>query len=60
MPIDVLVLIPAKPGKEKRGVEVLTDAIERIRIEEPYTLSYHWYRTQGDEENTVDFVVYGR
>ena len=60
MPLEVLVFVSPKPGKEKRGEEILTTATEKIRSEEPYTLNYHWYKYQSEEENCVDYIVYAR
>jgi hypothetical protein len=60
MPVDVLVIISPRPGKEKRTGEVLTSATESIKASEPYTLNYHSYTTKGDEEGTMDYVVHIR
>lgn len=60
MPLDLLVFILPKPGKEKRVAELLTTHTENVRAEEPYTLSYHTYKCQGEEGSTVDYVVYAR
>lgn len=60
MPIDVLVTISPKPGKEKRVGEILTSVTESVKVTEPDTLNYHSYSTNGDEEGTVDYVVHIR
>lgn len=60
MPIDVLVTISPKPGKEKRVGEILTSLTESIKVTEPDTLNYHSYSTNSDEEGTVDYVVHIR
>jgi hypothetical protein len=60
MPVDVLVIISPKPGKEKRVGEVLATATESVKASEPYTLNYHSYSTKGDEEGTMDYVVHIR
>ena len=60
MPLDVLVFISPKPGKERRVEEILNTVTEKIRSDEPYTLSYHWYEYKNEEENSVDYVVSAR
>jgi len=57
MPLEVLAIISPLPGKEKRVEEIISSVTESVEATEPYTMSYHSYRTIGDGKNMVEYVV---
>lgn len=49
MPIDIVAIITAKPGKGDRVQELLSKAAEEVKAKEPGVLRYHVNRAKGDE-----------
>jgi hypothetical protein len=58
MPIDVIVIVSPKPGKEPRIHELADYLVNSVKAHEPDVSEYQAYRTTGDEEGTVDYVMY--
>lgn len=60
MPLEVLVIIPSKPGKEERCAELVKMVTEEAQKTESDTLMYHAYSTAGDNEGETDYIVHMR
>ena len=60
MPLEVLVIISPKPGKEERSKEVLKWGTEEAHKTESDTSMYHTYSTKGDNEGETDYIVHMR
>jgi hypothetical protein len=60
MALEILVIIPPKPGKEERVAELVKWTTEEAKKNEPETSMYHAYSTTGDEQGTTDYIVHLR
>lgn len=57
MPLDVLVIVSPRLGKEHRVGELVKWVTEEVRATEPEVYKYHTYTTDGDEAGQMDYVV---
>lgn len=57
MPLKVLVIASAKPGKEHRLRELAAWVSGEIKAAEPHISEYEIYMADGDEAGTKDGVV---